>query len=139
MTATLDLSPAERAGLDPYHRALTLLDCYAAISEDGLAAITSGSNDALDDALAARRTIIVALDEPLARVRDAAAEGDDDAIHAAAKLQARLHELESIESRLRVALGAELQTIDAELRAPGSAGSRVYDAPAPPPHLDRVG
>lgn len=139
MTAQPELSTTERTARDPYYRALSLLDCYAAISEDGLAAISRGSNDALDDALGARAEIIGALDEPLARVRSAAAAGDDDALHAAAMLQARLHELASVESRLRVALGAELHSIDAELRAQGSAGRHVYDAPAPPPHLDRVG
>ena len=112
MSATL-LAPAERAARDPIFRALTLLDCYRAISEDGLAASTAGSMEALEDALAAREDIIPLLHEALERVR--AMEPDGLTGSAAAEIPPRLRDLQSIDARFRLAVGAGIQQTRLEL------------------------
>lgn len=96
-----------RETTDPRTRAEALIDCYIAITADGIAAIPVGNLAALEDCLAARADVAPVLEALLAELDDA----PDTRLH----LLERLLEAQALDKRLEVALGSALQGVEKEL------------------------
>lgn len=113
MATVHDRDGSSNRGLQNAH---TLLECFANYAETAVAALDAGRIDELESALEAREGLLPALDELLNGLSGRGGSGEP-AIADTELLGLRVHaqRVQSIDTRLRVALGAEQQRLSREL------------------------